>query len=199
MALETCANYLPRAVAEGDEEARSKMLLASSAAGMGFDNAGVHLCHGMSYPISSQVKDTYQTDYDTSNNTMDPHAMIPHGLSVIVAAPAVFEFTGVADPDRHATCARILKQARDPNHDSSPQELHPTGNFAGNWLADEIRQLLETLDVPLGLKQFGYTEDDLPSLVEDTLPQHRVTKIAPRVVGRSELEHLNEAAFSDAC
>jgi hypothetical protein len=47
----------------------------------------VHLAHGMSYPISSQVKTGYCGHEDVD------HDMVP-------AAPAVFRFTSVADPER---------------------------------------------------------------------------------------------------
>jgi hydroxyacid-oxoacid transhydrogenase len=148
----------------------------------------VHLAHGMSYPISSQVKTGYRGYADVD------HAMIAHGHSVILAAPAVFRFTGVADPARHATCARILAQAREARtggtRSSRSDKPTHTNDDAGAWLADEILELCHVLQVPMGLQNLGYTKDDIPALVEGTLPQHRVTKISPRPVGREELELL---------
>jgi hydroxyacid-oxoacid transhydrogenase len=186
-ALQTTAKYLRRAQDSSDVEARAQMLLASSAAGMGFGNAGVHLCHGMSYTVASQVK-TYQPDgYDTD------HAVIPHGLSVIVNAPAVFSFTGIANPERHATCARILQEAR------TGQAVSPSSKDTGKWLADEIKLLCQDLGcVPMGLTTFGYTEEDVPSLVQGTLPQHRVTKLSPRPVGEPELQALFMHALNES-
>lgn len=163
------------------------MLIASSAAGMGFGNSGVHLCHGMSYAIASQVKSYQPEGYDTD------HSLVPHGLSVIVNAPSVFSFTGEADPDRHATCARILKAARTGGEDT----YIPGVTDSGKFLADEIRHLMDDLKVPSGLKSFGYTEDDIPSLVQGTLPQHRVTKLAPKPVGQKELEELFMGVYNE--
>ena len=56
-ALRMVAKYLPRAVENPtDDVARANMILASSYAGIGFGNAGVHLPHGMSYPVSGMVR-----------------------------------------------------------------------------------------------------------------------------------------------
>ncbi|MCD6061581.1 MAG: iron-containing alcohol dehydrogenase, partial [Moraxellaceae bacterium] len=57
-AMDVLARNITRAVDDpSDDEARSEMLLAAAYAGIGFGNAGVHLPHGMSYPVSGMVRD----------------------------------------------------------------------------------------------------------------------------------------------
>jgi hydroxyacid-oxoacid transhydrogenase len=66
---------------------------------------------------------------------------------------------------------------------------------AGKILADELVRLMQALGVPNGLSAVGYGRDDIPALVEGTLPQHRVTKLSPRPAGREELAQLFEQSL----
>ncbi len=54
---------------------------------------------------------------------------------------------------------------------------------------------MRSLEVPNGLEAVGYTEADIPALVEGTLPQHRVTKLSPIPAGRDELTALFRASM----
>jgi len=176
-ALRLMTRYLPRAVKDPeDDEARANMLLAASYAGIGFGNAGVHLPHGMSYPVSGMVR-----DYRPPGYTVDG-PLIPHGMSVVLNAPAVFRFTAEACPQRHLEGAALL----------GADTTGAAAADAGKILAEAIVALMRRLNIPNGLSAVGYTTDDIPALVQGTLPQHRVTKLSPRPAGEAELTQLFE-------
>ncbi len=180
-ALRMVAKYLVRAVADpSDEEARSQMILAASYAGVGFGNAGVHLPHGMSYPVSGHVKSYRAPGYASD------HPLVPHGVSVILNAPAVFRFTASANPERHLEAAAALGA----NVSGVQKE------DAGRVLADRITWFMRELKVPNGLKAVGYSSSDINTLVEGTLPQHRVTKLSPRPAQPDDLARLFESAMT---
>jgi len=110
--------------------------------------------------------------------------MVPHGASVILNAPAVFRFTASANPQRHLEAAAAIG--------ADVSNVGPED--AGKVLADAITGFMRDLDVPNGLQALGYTEADIPVLVEGTLPQHRVTKLSPRPFSNDDLTGM----FRDA-
>jgi hydroxyacid-oxoacid transhydrogenase len=187
-ALRSTVKYLPRAVRDPeDAEARGEMLLAATMAGVGFGNAGVHLCHGMSYPVSSQNPKGYRhPGYVVS------HPIIPHGVSVAVTAPAVFRFTGPSNPDRHLAAAEIF----------GVDVSNVKKESAGEVLSEALAEFLVKLgDQPRGLKALGFTERDVDALVEGTIPQRRVLMLAPNLALEEEADRGREqlrGLFMDA-
>ena len=180
-ALRLVEQFLLRAVADpSDDEARSAMSLAAALAGIGFGNAGVHLPHGMSYPVAgmveSYVPEGYAIDYP----------LVPHGFAVIVNSPAVFRFTAPTCPQRHLRAAEVLGVDCSGAKDED----------AGAILADLIVSLMRQLGAPNGLSALGYGSQHIPALVEGTLPQHRVTKLSPRAADAEELAGIFEDALS---
>ncbi|GBD38379.1 NAD-dependent methanol dehydrogenase [bacterium HR37] len=174
-----CAKYLRRAVFNPhDLEARAFMSLASTFAGIGFGTAGVHIPHAMSYPVAGMVKDFHPRGY----NVKEP--LIPHGISVVVNAPACFRFTAPAWPERHAKAAEILGV-----NTKGMSEME-----AAYSLADAIVELMRDLGIPNGISALGYTEEDIPKLAEGAFKQQRLLVNSPRPVTLSDLEKL----FRDA-
>ena len=179
-ALELMAEFLPRAFADpSDDEARGNMLLAAAIAGIGFGNAGVHLPHGMSYPVAGMVKSFQPDGYDVD------HPLVPHGMSVILNTPAVVRFTAPTCPERHLQAAAAL----------GADVTSASTDDAGEILAERVIQFMQLMQMPNGLNAVGYTEDDIPALVEGTLPQHRVTKLSPRPADEAALTTLFEQSL----
>ncbi len=174
-ALQLMAEFLPRAFADTtDDEARGNMLLAAAIAGIGFGNAGVHLPHGMAYPVAGMVKTFQPPGFDVD------HPLVPHGMSVILNTPAVARFTSPACPQRHLRAAAAL----------GADVAGVAEDSAGDVLADRIIHFMKLMQMPNGLSELGYTEADIPSLVAGTLPQHRITKLSPRPADEADLTML---------
>jgi hydroxyacid-oxoacid transhydrogenase len=157
-----------------DDEARAAMILAATFAGIGFANAGLHLPHGMSYAVSGMARGFFPEGYPPER------PIIPHGMSVLLNAPAALRFTAPARPERHLEAARLM------GVDTSTMAAED----AGEALAQALIDLMKRTEMPNGLAAVGYTEADMDSLVEGTLPQHRVTKLCPRPFTREDLRRL---------
>ncbi|POS84131.1 Dehydroquinate synthase-like protein, partial [Erysiphe pulchra] len=184
-ALRNTIKYLPRAVKDPEDyEAQSQMLLAATLAGVGFGNAGVHLCHGMSYPISGQNPGYKHPGYVVSSK------IIPHGVSVAVTAPAVFRFTGSSNPERHLQAAECF----------GVDISNVKRESAGAVLAEALAVFLQDLGgQPNGLKGLGFSPEHIDSLVEGTLPQQRVLSLAPGLANEiSEAREQLRVLFEDA-
>jgi len=174
-AIQMVSENIVRAVEDSsDDEARGHMLLAACLAGIGFGNAGVHLPHGMSYPVSGMVRAYVPEGY------VPDHPIIPHGMAVMLNAPAVFRFTAPANPQRHLYAAGLMGV---DTSGAGPED-------AGGLLASAIVDLMRRTGMPNGLSAVGYGPEDVPKLVAGTLPQHRVTKLSPRPFTESQLEQL---------
>jgi hydroxyacid-oxoacid transhydrogenase len=176
-AIEYGGRFLRRAVADPeDTEARGAMMLAASMAGVGFGSAGVHIPHACAYPIAA-LKHEYQAP-----GYPDDHPFVPHGHSVIVTAPAAFRFTYDAMPERHHQVAELL--AGEPIPDPGPDTL-----------PDVLRDLMRDVDAPNGVGELGYTEDDVPALVEGALKQERLLVVAPKEAEANDLSHILNASM----
>ena len=174
-AIEMVAGNIADAAQDPENtDARANMMLAATFAGVGFGNAGCHLPHGMSYPVSGMVRDFVPEGYP------DDHAIVPHGMSVILNAPAVFRYTAPANPERHLHAARLMGA---DISGAGPED-------AGDVLADAIIALLRKIGVPNGLSAIGYAAEDVPALAAGAMPQQRVIGLSPRPVSEEDLRNL---------
>ena len=173
-ALEYGGRFLRRAVADADDvEARGAMMLGATLAGIGFGSAGVHIPHACAYPIAG-----LRHEYRPAGYPQD-HGFVPHGLSVIVTAPAAFRFTYDAAPEKHERAAALLG----------------AGAEGPDALPDALLALMRDVGAPERVSAFGYTEDDVPALVDGALKQARLLAVAPRDVAGEDLRHIIGASL----
>ena len=167
-------NLEPAVHDASDSAAREQMMWAATLAGIAFGNAGVHAPHGMAYAVAGLVRDFHPSGYP------DDEPLVPHGMSVILNAPAVFRFTAEVSPERHLQAAALLgADTRDAGSDD-----------AGEVLATQLIRIMRSVDMPNGLRGVGYTESDVAALTEGAFPQQRLLQNAPREMSKPVLAEL---------
>ena len=179
-AIRLGGKYLVRAVRDaGDTEARHQLMFASTLAGLAFGSAGVHIPHAMSYSVAT-LKHTY-----TAKGYEERDPMVPHGIAVVINAPAAFRFTAMANPARHLEAAAALGA---DVAGAAPED-------AGEILAQAFIALMRETGLPSGIAALGYGEADVPALAEGAYAQQRPLVMAPRSVSKQDLEGLYRDAM----
>lgn len=111
--------------------------------------------------------------------------MVPHGVSVVLNAPAAFRFTSEVDPERHLQAAGWLGA-----------DVAGAGpNDSGAVLASRLAWMMRETGLPNGLAAIGYGEADIPALVKGAAAQQRLLVISPRPVGEADLAAMYHDAM----
>jgi hydroxyacid-oxoacid transhydrogenase len=163
-AVQLLSGAFRRAVHKGhdDPAARHDMMLAATFAGLGFGNAGVHVPHANAYPIAGRVRGYHPPGYPAAE------PMVPHGMAVSLTAPEAFRWTFATSPERHVRMARMLAPSLDAPRDDA------------DHLPAAISALMRDIGLPNGIGGVGFTEDDIPDLVDGATKQQRLLAAAPR-------------------
>ncbi|HVN41665.1 MAG TPA: hydroxyacid-oxoacid transhydrogenase, partial [Steroidobacteraceae bacterium] len=179
-AIRLGGTYLVRAVRDAtDKEARHQLMFASTLAGLAFGSAGVHIPHAMSYAVATLKHQFTAKGYEACE------PMVPHGIAVVINAPAAFRFTGGACPARHLEAAAALGINV---AGAAPED-------AGEILAQGFISLMRATGLPNGITDLGYDENDIPALAAGAYAQQRPLIMAPRGVSQQDLEGLYRNAL----
>jgi len=140
-------------------EARGNMLLASTIAGIGFDQVGLVLAHAMAHPLSGLHN-------------------IPHGVSCAVMTAPVMEFNIPIAAEKIAAVGRILGVAM-----GSDMTVYEQARAT----VDGFKQLLTDLGLPLTISELGITDNDLPALVDDAFASPGMRGRNPRINSKEDI------------
>jgi hydroxyacid-oxoacid transhydrogenase len=139
--------------------------------------------------------------------------LVPHGISVVLGAPAVFRRTAYTNPARHLEAARILAGENPPvvvalggggggsgllGAAAAAAAASPDARDAGLRLAEQLQRYMQALGVPNGLGAMGFDRSAVPAMVEATIPQRRVLALAPSedCSSREALSEMFTESFS---
>jgi alcohol dehydrogenase class IV len=166
-AISLIAHNLPLAYSKGNNLiARYNMLLASNIAGLAFGSSRTGAVHGLAYVID-----------------IDYH--LPHGRANAIMLPHVMNFNKTGNLRKFAK----IGEAMGENVEGlSVYE-------AADRSIEAVKNLLQAVQIPFRLSQYGISSDDLPKLVEGGMKQARLFVPNPRDLTPEDVRSIYESAF----
>jgi len=166
-AVSLIAHNLPLAYAKGGNVmARYNMLLAASIAGLAFASSRLGAVHGLAY-------------------VLDIEYHIPHGRANAIMLPHVINFNKTGNLGKFA---RIAQAMGENVEGLSMYEAAEKSVVA-------VKNLLNALQIPFQLSQYGISKDHLPKLVEGGMKQARLFVPNPRDLTQEDVRSIYEKAF----
>ncbi len=150
----------------GNLAARDAMLYGSALAGMGFGNTQNGIIHAI-------------------GTTLPVECHIPHGLAMAICSPFSVGFNYIANPEKYAVVADILR-GEDRSGVMSVLER-------ASDVEDAFRSLLNDLDIKTGLGNYGVKKEDLPASADRAFAAKRLLDNNPRKATRDQILALLEA------
>lgn len=172
-AIEYVAEYLPRAYEDGDDmEAREKMAVADTYAGLSNTIASTALRHAMGHSISGH------------------YPQIPHGQALASVAIPIMKYNIENGDERTRT--RYSKIATALGALESPSRSKDSALKA----VEAVEDLLETLDLDKSMSETGVKEDRIAQMTEDTFTYMKGDiEVNPAEVGEKEVEDIFREAY----
>lgn len=166
-AIELIARHLRPAVANGNLVDLSGMAMASTLAGLGFNNTRTTLVHAMSHAVTA-------------------HAQVPHGIANAILVRYVMEFNLIGDPDKHTDIAAALGEDTDG---LSPME-------AGRLAVDAVRDLADDVGIPRTLRDAGVTDTLVEAMADGAMKSTLGIALNPRRPTRQDVVALYRKALA---
>ena len=159
---------LKRAVDNGaDIEARQRLMLGATMAGLSFGTTGTAAAHAVQYPIGAMTH-------------------TPHGAGVAVMMPYVMEFNRRHCENELAEVGRAM--GLEPEGRSVSEQ-------AGAAI-DAVERLFASIGIPRTISDLGVTKAQLSQVAEQAMGSARLIKNNPRPIELDSMAELVDAAFA---
>lgn len=166
-AIRLISRSIRTAVSEGEnKQARSDLSYGSYLAGLSFFNAGVGGVHALAYPLGGQFH-------------------IAHGESNAVLLPYVMGYI-------RQSCEKRMKDVLEAMGFSTNQLSQQEASYK---CVEELRRLVEDVNIPLTLQGFNIPEDALQSLTDDGIKQERILARSPMPLLKEDIYAIYQAAY----